>query len=166
MAVGGAELVINNIKSFGGGFLRHVNKTMTQVKNDLDVEITMSASLMDHSLADLRKMGHPYAKRHGLQGMHIHDPNWLVHTQGGSLLASKYSGIDEASVENSKLHAGAFVGLNPNIAEHAPYVIFGTSKMIPRDFLTGSLLKAKDQLVLVIQNNLRDAVLNFKAQMP
>ncbi|MBI4708244.1 MAG: hypothetical protein HY761_10040 [Candidatus Omnitrophica bacterium] len=162
MPVFGGEAVAKNIKSFGGGFLKHVNKTMEIVRERLDDRVTRNMSLRDHNLPYLRKIGHPYAARHGGQGMSIHDPYWLVHTQGGRLLASKSSGVIEASVTGSTLKAGAFVKLDESQAKYALYLIYGTSKMIPRDFMTGSLMQEKNKLQDYLQQNLKDMVFNFK----
>lgn len=164
MPVAGADTVAKNIKSFGGGFLKHVNKVMTHVKENLDSEVTQNMSLTDHTLPALRKMGHPYAAKHGSRGMPIHDPYWAVHTHGGKLLSSKRSGIIEASVEASQLKAAAYVGLNNSIADYAKYIIWGTTKMIPRDVLSNTLNDRRFQTVTreYIKDNLRDLVVNFK----
>lgn len=164
MPVTGSELVIKNIKAFGGGFLKHVDKTMEGARKILDKEVTKNMSLQDHSLADLRELGHPYARRYGSQGLGLHEPYWLVHIQSGALLASKESGVIEASIEKGKLEAAAFVRLDEGQAWHALYIIWGTSKMIPRDFLRGSLENIKNEAIEHIQKNLRDAVISFRGE--
>lgn len=164
MPVSGGSVVAGNIKKFGEGFLKHVNKHMTIVKEMLDDKVTRNISLRDHNLEYLAKMDHPYASRHGSQGKPIHDPYWLIHAQGGRLLASKKSGIEEASITGGKLNASAFVGLDESIAPYAPYLIWGTSKMIPRDALAGSLFDPsfQEQAKAHLQENLRDMVFNFQ----
>jgi hypothetical protein len=164
MPVAGAETVAKNIALFGGGFLKHVKKVMTKVTQDLDKEVTKNMSLVDHTLRDLAVMGHPYAGRHGSQGLKIHDPYWQVHIQSGELLRSKDSGVTEPNVTGDNLHVSGYVKLNELYATHALHVVWGTSKMIPRDFLSGSLndeafqRASKDYLT----KNLGDMVLNFK----
>ena len=162
MPVKGADVVGRNIKSFGGGFLKHVNKTMVKVKVSLDKEVTKNISVADHTQKELAAMGHPYAKRHGLHGSPIHDPYWLIHTQTGTLLSAKKSGIVEASINGSALKAAAYVGLNEAIAPYALGLIYGTSKMIPRDALTGSLENVREPIKDLLKQNLRDFVFTFK----
>jgi hypothetical protein len=69
MAVKGADIVANNIIKFGGGFLEHVNRVMEGVRETLDTTITANMSLTDHSPKDLADLDHPYAARHGSQGI-------------------------------------------------------------------------------------------------
>ncbi len=161
MPVSGVAIVVDNITKFSGNFLKHVNKVMAHVKDELDSEVTKNMSLKDHSLSDLRKMGHPY--RIGGPGLH-HPTPWQVHTQSGSLLGSKTSGTIDASFLGTALKAAAYVKLNESIAEHAKYVIWGTSKMIPRDFLSGSLFDPRFQAMVkqYISSNLHDLVVNFR----
>jgi len=165
MTVQGGKLVARNITKFGGGFLRHVNSVMNKAREILDRKVTENMSLSDHSLEDLRIMDHPYATRHGSRGRPIHSPYWLVHTQGGRLLSSKSSGIDKASLTGGELTARAWVKLDESAAHYAVYVVWGTSKMIPRDFLGGSLEQEKEKILGVIQGNLRDAVVSFRGEV-
>lgn len=162
MPITGQQAIANNIVKFDGGFLEHIHKTMNSVRKILDDKVTENISHTDHSLADLRKLDHPYATRHGEQGIKIHDPYWLVHNQSGELLKAKVSGIVEASWDFGQLKAGAYVGLSEAEAEHASYVIWGTSKMIPRPVLQGSLDQVKDEIKDILQKNLRDVVSHFK----
>lgn len=164
MPVTGQDLVIKNIQSFGGGFLKHVNRTMELTRVRLDHEVTQNMSLTDHSLADLAKLGHPYSAKWGSHGKAIHDPFWLVHTHSGKLLSSKESKTIEASIIEGKLSAAAYVKLDEQIAYYAIYLVWGTSKMIPRDFLHGSLDASKEDLFAIIKKNLKDAIVEFKGE--
>lgn len=159
MPVAGAEVVIKNIKSFGGGFLKHVNKTMREISEMLKEEVTQNINLTDHSLAELARMGHPY--RIGGPGLH-HPESWKVHIQSGQLYRSRKSGIEEASIQLGRLSASAFAGVDETIAPHALNVFWGTSKMIPRDFLTPAVNVVKGPALTHLRTNLRDAVINFK----
>jgi len=163
MPVQGQDLVIKNITKFGKGFFSHVNKTMSKVEKILDKQVTKNISLTDHSLKDLAKLSWPYAQWHGSRGMHLHDPWWQVHKHSGRLLSSKISGIHEASFSGGKLNAKAYVMLDGYNAEHAIYVIYGTSKMIPRPALKMSLEQVRGKIFSVIEKNLKDGVTNFKA---
>lgn len=162
MAIEGADIVAKNIRTFGGSFLKHVNKTMVGVGTILDKEVNKNISLTCHDLEDLYAMGHPYARRHGPRGIPIHDPYWQVHVQTGTLLSAKFGKIKAASVSAGRLIAGAYVGINETSAPHAACVIWGTSRMIPRDFLIGSLNNIKKAAFNHLRNNLRDMVMKFK----
>lgn len=164
MAVIGGNVVARNIMKFGGGFIEHVNKTMETVKKELDTEVTKNMSLQDHSLQDLAALGHPYAARHGSHGLPIHDPHWQVHIQSGQLLESKSAGTVDAGFEGGTMTAKAWVGLDENKAAHALFVIFGTSKMIPRDFLLGSLEIKRQGIYGILSANLKHMVVNFRAE--
>ena len=164
MTISGTKLVANNIIRFERGFLNHVNKTMKLVEGILDRRVTRRISLTDHTSKDLAALGHPYAARHGSRGTPIHDPYWSIHSQSGNLLRAKRSGTDKASVSTGQLKASAFVGIDDNSAPYAVNLIFGTSKMIPRDFLENSKSEVKDQTGAVIAKNLKNLVTNFRGR--
>lgn len=161
MPVTGQDIVLRNILKFGGGFLRHVNDVMGDVRKVLNDKIRENISLTDYSLKDLSLMGHPYAKRHGPFGMQIHDPYYQVHMQSGDLADSQYSGIEEATFNKGTVRAFAYVGLDENKAPHALNVIYGTSKMIPRPVLIGSRDEVADRAIDIIKSNLKDFVVSF-----
>jgi len=164
MPVSGADVVARNIKSFGGGFERHATKVMKKAADMLDVEVTKNMSITDHSQADLSKLGHPYARRYGPEGKGIHRPPWLIHRQSGKLLSSKFKGSSEASVIGGTLKVSGWVGLDQGKASHAQAIIWGTSRMIPRDALSGSLFDKgfQTKVGVLLNTNLRDLVVNFR----
>ena len=164
MPATGADTIADNIKEFGGGFTRHATKVMKNATKLLYKEVTKNISLTDHSLEDLARLGHPYARRHGPEGAGIHQPPWLVHKQSGKLLKSRYQGSSDAEVTNGQLVVSGWVGLNPDEAPHALAVIFGTWRMIPRDALRGSLADSGLQKNVrnLFSKDLRDMVINFK----
>lgn len=164
MPVTGQELIAENILAYGGGFLRTVDKTMQQVRQMMDEKLTINISLTDHSLKDLAAMDHPYARRHGPKGKQIHDPYYQVHEQSGELRSSKKSGIVEASVQDGRLRAIAYVGFDETAAPHALHVVFGTSKMIPRPVLEGSRDAVAFDARLLISKNLKDMTFKFKGK--
>lgn len=167
MPVKGADLVSKNIIKFGGGFFKHVNDTMKEVGALLDTQVTENLSLSDHSLKDLAALGHPYAARYGTsKAESLHSPYFQVHRQSGRLLAAKFSGTKEAQISLGVLQASAFVGLNESVAEHAVFVVYGTSKMIPRPILQGSRDQIIGQAQTVIRTRLRNLVTNFKGDKP
>ena len=162
MAVTGQKVIADNIKRYGGGFIRHVNKTMGKVSKLMDSQVEKNMTLSDHTIKDLRRLGHPCSGRHGPEGRRIHKPYWQVHEQSGQLLKSKKSGTEDASISTGKLRASAYVLLDENKAPHAAYVVFGTSKMIPRPVLRGSLAQIQGRAINFIKGELKDLTINFR----
>lgn len=162
MPVVGQQLVARNIIKFGKGFTDNVNKSMDSVRNILDQQVTINMSLQDHSLAELKKLGSPYSSRYGSQGAGLHTPYYQVHSQSGNLLSSKSSGVIPASVDDGTLKASAFVKLDKDIAEYALFVVYGTSKMIPRPFLEGSKNEVKGAVLSLLQGKLKNLNFNFE----
>lgn len=160
MPVHGAELVSKNIIAFGGGFLREVNRDMEQARYLLDKTIEKNISLTDHSIEGLADMGHPYARR---APQAIHDPGYQVHTQSGELKSGKYSGTDRADISSGRLTARAYVGISESV-RHAFFVVYGTSKMVPRDFLVGSLGEVREQIWQFLKRSLNQAVVSFNGE--
>jgi hypothetical protein len=106
-----------------------------------------NASLTDHTLADLKALGHPYSQRNSRD---IHNPTFLVHRQSGELLDSiGFNVINQFRVQ---------VGADESIAPHVPHVIFGTSKMVGRDFVIGSFLEIQDQLLKILEEGISEGV--------
>ena len=130
----------------------------------MDNQVAKNMSLERPSLKELKALGHPYAKRHGPRGIPIHDPYWQVHKRSGELMRSKERGTTKANITLGKLQASAFVELDDGKAEHAKYIIFGTSKMIPRPLLIGSVNQIKNKAFKVIKNNLKDLTMRFVAR--
>lgn len=163
MPVKGADVVAKNIVAFGGGFLKHVNTTMKKVSVVLDKKVTENMSLIDHTTADLRRLDHPYAKRHGSAGLGIHSPYWQVHKQSGRLLASKRADTVVAE-SNGTLLAKAFVSLDPFEVPYANAVIYGTSTMIPRPVLQESRDQILDEAQGIIKTNLKNLTITFQGE--
>lgn len=158
--VQGTEVLADNIKQFTNRFLEEINKDMKKTEEVLKEKVRQRISLSDHTLEDLAEMGHPYASR---APQHIHDPDYGVHIQGGELLAGLYSFTEQASVNFGALNASANVGIS-DVVEHALYVIMGTSKMVPRDFLTGSLDEVREQTIEILSRSLHNVVVSFQGK--
>ena len=162
MPVLGSEAVLENIVAFGGRFLKTVDDTMLIAGQTVENRVKVNSSLRDHSLSDLRRMGHPYASRYGDQGLSLHDPVFQVHSQGGRLASSIFMKQEQASFGAGRVRASVSVGYDQNRAPYALYVVFGTSKMIPRNVLDGSLQEVKPNLEKFFQQNLKNAVVSFR----
>ena len=158
--VQGTDVVLKNMLAFGNKFADEVNRDFKNVEKMLRAAIAKNISMSDHSLEDLADLGHPYAKR---APQHLHDPDWMVHTQSGGMLSGLYSGTTDLSISGGTAVASAFSGIEEAI-EYAIFVIMGTSKMIPRDFLNGSLEEIRDQVFQTLQRSLSHAVVSFNGE--
>lgn len=92
-------------------------------------EVRKHIGLRDHSLADLAKMDHPYARRHGTIRIHRKKP-WQVHRQSDKMIQALRGG--PVTVGNKP---GYEVTFDYGAAPHAAHVIQGTRVMLPRDVL-------------------------------
>ena len=165
MPVYGSELVAKNIRQYGGGFLRSVNSVMKKVEFMLDKQLEKNISRSDFTLQELADMDHPFARRHGSdKGTPVYSPYWMVHKRTGQLLQSKESGTLPAGVSGGNLKATAFVMLNPAIAKHALYVVYGTSKMIPRPVVTGSGEQVADKAFKLLKETLKKLTFAYRAR--
>jgi hypothetical protein len=162
MPVQGAEVVAENLTAFEQGFLRHVNTLMRSIATDLRARVDANSGLTDHTLQALAVLDHPYARRHGEQGLPIHQPMYLVHRQSGALARATFHGTAEATVSGGTLSASAHAGVAEDRAPHAAYVVFGTSRMIPRDFLTASLTEVEPSAKERLTTQLRDLAFSFQ----
>jgi hypothetical protein len=88
-------------------------------------ECEATISFTDHSLADLARMDHPYARRHGTILVH-RDRHWAVHTHTGTM---KRALLGSLSGEGDWYEVWIDLGEAP----HAKWVIGGTKWMLPRD---------------------------------
>lgn len=84
-------------------------------------------SLTDHTLKDLRRKDHPYAKRHPRIMIHQSAP-WKVHTHTGGLLRALKDTPYDAPTGPAHV-----VYLDPTVTEYVQYVVGGTRHMHPRD---------------------------------
>lgn len=105
--------------------------------------IRTTMGLTDHSLKDLAKMDHPYARRHGSIKLHsaarsssrgpiISPPEHQVHIQSRELFRALKG---ETTTMGGAKGYGYRVSVDPAKAPQALYVIQGTKKMLPRDVL-------------------------------
>ena len=157
--VDGGNIVAKNIIAFGKKFLAEVNDDMERVRFVLDAAVTRNISLTDHTLKDLADMGHPYSRRSGTS---LHDPNYQVHRQSGDLLRGKFSGVETANIISGTLDAAAWVGIQG--VDYAVHLVFGTSKMLPRDFLRGSLSEVREEALNILRRSLNNAVVSFDGE--
>src|SRR5215204_359834 len=109
--------------------------------------IIQNISLTDHSTAQLKAEGFPYSKRNPQE---LHDPPYLVHKQTGRLAS--------AVTINQINQYRAQVGIDEAKAPYVADVIYGTGKLIGRDFLAGSLNEVRPLLREEVQEGMQAIV--------
>jgi len=122
-----------------------VNEVVGMIHHDF----RNAASLTDHTLRDLRALGHPYATR---APQPIHSPMWLVHKQSGTL----YNAIRKKSASLGSMIRGE-VYLDIGEAPYGIFVLFGTKKMVRRDFMRETLNENIDLYIDGFMDVLRSA---------
>ncbi len=120
---------------------------MTKATKAVDKDFRANVCQTDHSLAELRAMGHPYGYTNPQQ---IHDPDWLIHKQSGGLLSAS---VQEPLVtETTDAVTGQF-GFYPDMLP--VWLIYGTSKMRPRPVVGGTLARCKAMAEAYIKEIMR-----------
>lgn len=148
-----------NIIKFTTRFLEGCDLGMVKVESLLFKTVTKNMTLTDHSLRDLARQGHPYSRRHPGS---VHSPNYLVHLQSGRLVRGRFSGTEKSKVSAGSLKASAWVGIQG--VYYAVGIIYGTSKMVPRDFLRGSLNEIRGQVLDILRGPMKNAVISFQGE--
>jgi len=120
--------------------LRDMRAAMT-VTTDRAAELLLQemkflASRIDHSLAELRKMGHPYARHKPVGQPH---PDWIVHIQSGEL----QEGLKRlpASVTGQMVQAEIL-----SSARHTWFLLLGTRTMRTRDFVSAAIITRRIEI--------------------
>jgi hypothetical protein len=98
------------------------------------------ASLTDHTLDDLRDMGHPYSAK---APKRVHVPEWLVHKQSGKLVNA---------IQIEKTAEGWIIGIDESIADYAKFVIFGTERLVSRDFITAAFNASMPEIRRILRD--------------
>ena len=160
--VGGDVLAANMAKAMNG-FLEQVDADMERASIRLRDGIKSNISLTDHSLSELADMDHPYASRHGAIQIHQEKP-WQVHTQSGRMLGALMSGFQKASAASGRLVSSGWAGINEAAAPHALHVEYGTSKMLPRPFLSNSLKESSGDILETLRRSLKNTIINFNGR--
>jgi len=106
-----------------------------EISDLLKTKMHDNITLTDHSLRELKVLDHPYAASNP---SNPHNPPYLVHKQDGDLASAMYSKIVETPTKKT-----AICGIDEQAAPHVAHVVFGTSRMVPRDFIRGTLDEIK-----------------------
>ncbi len=131
MNVGAMNVVVGNLQSLASDN-EVIDALGRAVSAALFDDVRGNISHTDHSLADLRRLDHPYARRHG--SIRIHGGSQtVVHKQRGDLLASLR--VEKLPSANSPTGEAYAVWFDVGAAPHAAFVVRGTKYMLPRDVL-------------------------------
>lgn len=76
----------------------------------------------------------------------------LVHIQSGGLQSAIYNRLEETPDV-----IWVKVGVDPTIAEYIKYIILGTSKMIPRDFIGMAAIAVRGRILAHVRNVVNNA---------
>lgn len=128
-----------------------VKKQLSAAINELsdlyEDKLRENISLEDHTLQELRDLGYPYSRTHGRS---IHNPDYLVHKQSGSL--------EDALTVNKINQYLVRIGIDDAKAPHIIHIMFGTSKMRPRNVIVESFREIQDKFVNIIEKQLDEAL--------
>lgn len=165
-----AEDLVERLQMFDDG-MEVIVKAATAHLFD---QIRKQAGFTDHTLGDLRRLGHPYRMRDGgffstkggkwragirsaaralreavgAKGSVGHDIKF-VHRQSGQLQDNI-----EMTVTRQRDAVIGLVFVEPSRVPHLQWVIKGTSKMIPRDFIGIGAIRARNGIHQIVQDGL------------
>jgi hypothetical protein len=147
-AVRGLDVVLRNLRAIGGGAKEYMMSVLEEVmEQDVKPLYLKHIGLTDHSLEELRKLGHPYSRRFGADSF-VH-PDDYVHKQSGRLVSMTYSETADDSVR---------------LISEAPeylYLRFGTSKMRMRDPGGDVLQEALPAIKSRVSARMKDAFVEY-----
>jgi HK97 gp10 family phage protein len=126
---------------------QRINKSVEEMAELLKQRIEKNASLTDHSLDELEKLGHPYAVRNTGR---LHNLNYQVHKQSGKL-------VDNIFLRKKGARTYV-VGVDESQVPYVGHVINGTRYMVPRDFVGKSLKELNKELKEKIEADLKESV--------
>lgn len=139
-------------KRNGTEFLKKTRSSMRDATNVglgyLFDEMRGEVSMIDHSLADLRRLDHPYATRRPQGDLH---PDYLVHVQreghGESLLQGLQAkrAVSQGSRIVAEIHSHA---------KHTWFLLLGTPRMRPRDFVTASMIIQRHKITALYEQTM------------
>ena len=131
---------------------RHMASTLHTIADRLEERMKENASLTDHSLKDLRALGYPYAAR---RPRNPHTPPYQVHSQTGPSAGDLHNAIRTNIINQYRIQ----VGVDETEAPYVKHVIYGTERMIARDFITGSFLELQKEFPQLWEQALKDIVI-------
>lgn len=161
--VHGFKTTIINLKKVGDDVYRQLEeaavKAMGKVAEDA---IRENVTRKDYTQADLTRMGHPYARRHGTIKVHPGE-EFVVHEQDGKLARSLAGVLRRGRGGRGGSHAAFRVGFIKNPPEYAEAVLGrarskggklspspqGTKVMLGRDPLVQTVIQKDVKLAMM-----------------
>lgn len=103
------------------------------------------------SLKELEKMGHPYGKTPSPTRMPIpHSPEWLINRQTGTL--HNDLAVSSLLMTPSRFYIGIGLRTNSRAEKYAGHVIYGTKKMVGRNFMMRSVMSNQQALRTILMH--------------
>lgn len=128
-------------------YLRDVRAMMAKAVDEaaklLLAEMKLLTARIDHDLNQLRKLDHPYAWRNPPNEPHA---DWIVHLQSGEL----QGGLKALPPEVRRLQVSADL---LSESRHTWFVILGTRKMRPRDFVSAAMIMREEDVKAILLRN-------------
>jgi|SRR3970282_1811021 len=126
---------------------KRLTEALKECANALEEKIVENVSLDDHTADELARLGYPYARR---APQSLHSPDYQVHVQSGRLV----NAVGQVQINQYAID----VGVDESQAPEVVHVLYGTSKMIARDFITGSYNEVRARLTEIMERALRRGV--------
>jgi len=170
----GIEATVINLRQLSDRVLRDAaGRAMGKAGEVAKGAVYANLTRTDHTLQQLRRMDHPYAKRHGTIRVHAGETH-VVHTRTGRMAAALQGEVKfRAGGAGGGARPYYLLGWWANVPPHVSWVVEGTRKMLPRDvlWLTASAPHVRPQMlrafVLVMGAELRtQAGIRFGAGGP
>lgn len=129
--VNGQTVFMNKAASLMGSVMQGTKEGVTVTTGMFFNEVHSNITKSPHTPYQLKKLGHPFASRHGSIQPHGHTPQWSVHAMGGDMASS----LKKEVVVHNKNFIFALVGWEATCPDEVKHVVLGTDKMLKRPVL-------------------------------
>lgn len=127
------NVAIANVRGMGWKTREIQGKAIMAAGEVLKVAVEQHLSITTHTLKDLERMDHPYARRHGSIQIYPQRP-FLVHSHSRKM-RNAVTLQEVHDIDRGMVAIRARVGLDYGRQRYFKYVIQGTKVMLPRDTL-------------------------------
>lgn len=137
---------------------KQLGRTVKQMAKMVQTEMKKNSSVQDSHTADwLKQHGHPYTERnlHSTPIVHRQTDDEKVGKRGSDVHIS-----DNIEIFEGERKGDLEVGVDSNKVPYVEAVLFGTEKLISRDFIAFSLLNTQKKLRKRVIKNLKESVRN------